>query len=167
MLIDHDNPFSKVKLIFNSLSPSATTHQLSKNVQRSSYWKQHSRSQCHRLQNLAKVDENDQEIKSLEHGLGGSFKGVELNASYTRKYEFYERMKGLGYIVISPNQLFAFPSNNPHLSVFFKTRDGEKMLCKSVRVNPDKSVIVTKEGLKHTARGKVWIDSEGKDHKKR
>lgn len=105
---------------------------------------------------LAKVDENDQEIKSLEHafGLGGSFKGVELNASYTRKYEFYERMKGLGYIEIKPNQLFAFPSNNPHVSVFFKTRDGEKMLCSSVKVNPDKSVIVTKQGLNtpHVAR---------------
>ena len=118
---------------------------------------------------LVKVDENEQEIKSLEHAFkaGGKFKGVELNASYTRKYEFYQRMQDLGYMVIEPNQLFPFPSDNPHVSVFYKKKDGAEMLCTSVKIQADKSVIVTKQGLKYTAAGKVWIDYEGKDHKKR
>lgn len=74
---------------------------------------------------FVRIDENDEEIKSIEHALNtsGKHKDVELKG-------FYKGMQNFGYMVIDPNELFPFKSDNPHVCVFYQKKRTKNALFK-------------------------------------
>ncbi|CAB4044180.1 Hypothetical predicted protein, partial [Paramuricea clavata] len=109
-----------------------------------------------KYQIFARVDDNQQQIKSTETKLEAEL-GVKMitgtvdvagnsKLKYENKTEYFEKKlrETCGFTIIGPGQFDHFPSNNPHVSVFYKKgSELGQVMCHSKRIIADNSIIVT------------------------
>ncbi|KAK6192490.1 hypothetical protein SNE40_003946 [Patella caerulea] len=95
------------------------------------------------------------------HHLRGNNTHV-ANAATCQIYVETETGGGFG---LGVGEYTSYPSDNPELTV---TRmDNQLVVCKKHKLVPDQSVIVTKNNtIQLTKYGEIWIDVNGKDHRR-
>ncbi|CAB4027634.1 Hypothetical predicted protein [Paramuricea clavata] len=128
---------------------------------------------------FARVDEDAQQIKSIKTEIEAEFGvkvgtgkvnvGVNSKLKTKTEIEYFEKKlrQTHGFTTIGPGQFDNFPSNNPHVSIFYKNGSGlGEVMSDTKKVSPDISVIATPTGLVTSQYGNVWLDASGKNWKR-